>query len=494
MSDPFAPPPRRPAPEPLRQEIARRLNRASTPRRRVRIVLIPLAAAVMIATVVVGVVVLGGRPSMQPVQTASPYPTTASPTQPRPTASTPTPSVATASMDLDVRPMSKAEIAADSKSCRRRGSPDDDIPRRGAVRVLYAMVQIQAGVLGPVTDRARTLVLQDEAGTWFCENGKDPSWTAGSSLTSGGRRDTQIASYGGFAANCGDTPKVWTEVLFAVGENVALGRTRIRVGSTKSPWQTSRPDRGMVNFRLVVEGRAAWAKSVSMEFEMLDRRGDQVTIHRNEKQGGPDTAKSAKMDISNCVDLEKVVARRKPVSRPANDQAGITGCLELVKESAANLEVPFSNKWKPRLVISTKERWGAVLSDGTNLVGCSLFPTKEISPFSPDTGTVAKRSFFFAVNPIDGTPGASLWAAGKVPTDVSAISYRLPGGRDVAATIDRNGYWMLMYHSDTANIGPESNVADWEPVVVTVTRPRGTEKFSISFTEETSCRQVSHGC
>jgi hypothetical protein len=494
MSDPFAPPPRRSAPEPLREEIARRLSRATAPRRRVRIVLIPLAAAVMVATVVVGVVVLGGRPSMQPVQTASPYPTTASPTQPRRPASTPTPSVATASMGLDVRPMSKTEIAADTRSCRRRNTPDDGIPRRGAVRVLYATVQIQAGVSGPVRRQARALVLQDEEGTWFCENGTNPSWTAGILLPPGGRGGTHVVSNGGFRTNCGNSPKVSTEVLFSVGDEVALGRTRINMGSIKGPWQTSRPDRGMINFRLVLEGESTRAKSVFMEFEILDRRGDRVTIHRDEKQGGPDTWKTAKLDFSNCLDVDEFAAGREPIRRPVNDEAGIRTCRDLVKESATERNVSFGNKWKPRLVISTEQRWGAVLSDGANLVGCSLFPTKEISPFSPDSGTVAKRSFFFAVNPIDGTPGASLWAAGKVPTDVSAISYRLPGGRDVAATINRNGYWMLMYHSDTADIGPESNATDWEPVVVTVTRVRGTETFSISFTEETMCRQVSHGC
>jgi hypothetical protein len=250
--------------------------------------------------------------------------------------------------------------------------------------------------------------------------------------------------------------------------------------------------RGMINFRLVLEGNATRTKPVSMEFEMLDRWGDRVTIHRNEKQGGPDTGKTAKMDIYNCADNDRLRARRKPVTRPANDAAGIATCLDMVKESATHSEVPFSNKWKPRLVISSEQRWGTVLSDGAKLVGCSLFPTKEISLFSPDSGTVARSSFYFALNPIEAT-GESLWAAGKVPSDVSAISYRLPGGRDVPATINKNGYWMLMFHSTTTLIA-EGNVADWAPVVVTVTRPSGTETFSISFTEETMCRQVSHGC
>jgi hypothetical protein len=347
----------------------------------------------MIATVLVGATMLGGQRRLQPVQTASPYPTTASPTPPRRTAATPTPSVTKASMNLDVRPMSKAEIAADTRSCLRPTSPDDNIPRRGAIRVLYAVVQIQAGVSGPVSHQARTLVLQDEAGTWFCENGKDPSWTAGSSLTSGGRRDTQVAAYGGFGMTCRDTPKVSTEVLFAVGEEVVLGRTRISLSSTKGPWQTSRPDRGMVNFRLVLEGNATRTKPAFMEFEMLDRRGDRVTIRRNAKAGGPDAGKTAKMDIYNCADNDRLRARRKPVTRPATDAAGITTCLEMVKESATNSEVPFSNKRKPRLVISSKQRWGAVLRTAPNSLAAVSFPPRRSARSHPTPARSPGRRF-----------------------------------------------------------------------------------------------------
>jgi hypothetical protein len=495
MSDPFAPPPRRQAPEPLRQEIARRLSRASAPHRRLRLVLLPLAAVVMTGTVAVGSILLGRQHSAQPIQTASPYPTTASQTPPWRTATTPTPAVTKASTNIDVRPMSKREIEADTRSCMRP-VPHDNTPRQGARRVLFATVQIQAGVSGPVSHQARTLVLRDDVGTWICENGAKSRWLRGS-LTTVDPGNTQMAAYDSGRTRCRAKPQVTTSVLFAVGEEVSIGRTRINLGSSKGSWQTSRPSRGMVNFRLVLDGSETRIKPASMEFELLDRRGDRVTIHRNDKTGGPDTGKTAKLDIFNCVDFEKMTARFKPPrpeKRPVDDEAGITTCLELVKESATNRNVPFGTKWKPRLVISTKQEWGAVLSDGTNLVGCSLFPTKEISPFSPDTARVAQSSFYFAVNPIGSTPAASLWAAGKVPTDVSAISYRLPGGRDVTATLDENGYWMLMYNSGTTPIADGANVADWDPVEVTVTRPGGTKKFSINFTEETMCRQVSHGC
>jgi hypothetical protein len=247
----------------------------------------------------------------------------------------------------------------------------------------------------------------------------------------------------------------------------------------------------MVNFRLVLQGDAALARSVTMEFELLDRHGDPVTILWNSKMGGPDTGKTARMDMETCADRHRQIAKYERITRPVNDPAGVTTCRNMIKEAASYSNVPFSAKWQPRLVTSTTQQWGAVLSDGAHLVGCSLFPTKEISPFSADMATVAKPSFYFAVNPI-GETGSSLWAAGKVPADVSAISYRLPGGRNVPATIDHNGYWMLMYHSAT-DIAT-GNVTRWEPVEVTVTRPQGTEQFSIPFTEKTMCRQVSHGC
>lgn len=136
-----------------------------------------------------------------------------------------------------------------------------------------------------------------------------------------------------------------------------------------------------------------------------------------------------------------------------------------------------------------------MLSDGRNLVGCSLYPTEEVSPFMPDTPALRKSAFFFAISPIGATGASSLWAAGRVPTDVSRITYRLPGGRQVPATIDDDGYWMVKHHSAPGeDIGSEDNSQDWPPVVITVTRPSGTQRYTIGFTEETRCRQVSHGC
>ena len=135
-----------------------------------------------------------------------------------------------------------------------------------------------------------------------------------------------MASYSSGPIGCRDTPQVNMSVLVAVGDDVSVGRTRIKLGSSKGPWQTSRPNRGMVNFRLVLDGAETRVKPASIEFELLDRRGDRVTIHRNDKAGGPDTGKSGQVDIYNCVDFDKLLARmmksiarrekRPPMTRP----------------------------------------------------------------------------------------------------------------------------------------------------------------------------------
>jgi hypothetical protein len=169
-------------------------------------------------------------------------------------------------------------------------------------------------------------------------------------------------------------------------------------------------------------------------------------------------------------------------------------CL-LFQTSRNTIEVGRSgrNTWNAQLLISTAQEWGAVLTSGTSLLCCSLYPTKEISPFTAGTSVINKSAFYFALNPIGDSGGSSLWAAGRVPSDVSAITYRLPGKRDVAARINDDGYWMLMFHTDSADL-VEGNVADWPPVVVTITRPSGTRRLTIPFTVETMCRQVTHGC
>ena len=102
-----------------------------------------------------------------------------------------------------------------------------------------------------------------------------------------------------------------------------------------------------------------------------------------------------------------------------------------------------------------------------------------------------KKAFFWADNPI-ATGGESLWAAGHLP-GATAITYQLPDGTTAAATISPAGYWMVKAQTATA-FDTEDDVSDWKPVTVVVTRNGRTTTYVIPWTEETGCRQVSHGC
>lgn len=486
MSDPLAPPPRRPAPPELRDTIARRLQRTTSARRRARLVLVPLAAAATVAAIVLGASLLDRRAILEPVQTASPYPTSVSPTPtppPRTAAPTPTPSVAT---ELDVRPMTRAEIAADTESCRRYDKSDTDLPLGTDVRVRYAMVQRPAGVEGVGSPPVRRLVLRDSIGTWWCEDGSHGGWNRGGYATPDGSSSLVVDS-GSSTSSCdGDSSVIYTSLVVAVADQAVVGRLRINIGATAGVWQTTRPDRGLLYLPSVLRGPEASASEVSVEWEVLDERGRRLAGQGQELT----TRGTSTYPVRTCAGRPDLEPERD--ERPSDDAAGVRTCLTLARQKAVEADRPFSDRWRSRLVISTPERWGTVLSDGRSLVGCSLYPTRELSPFGPDTADLAKSSFYFALNPIVDT-GESLWAAGRVPRDVTGISYRLPGKRDVAAEIGADGYWMVMYADEQAYLD-EGDVADWDPVVVTVVGGTGTRRHSIPFSVDIMCRQVSHGC
>ena len=205
------------------------------------------------------------------------------------------------------------------------------------------------------------------------------------------------------------------------------------------------------------------------------------------------TARTLEHDVHTCGSRPRF--KIKEIKRPTSDKAGLKTCRSMAKEWAGNNGVLYNGSWTTEVLISTPEEWGAVLSYPQQRFACSLFPTKEISAIVPDRAAATKSSFSFAVNPIGDTGAESLWAAGRVPKDVTAISYRLPNGVVVPAKLDRDGYWMIKYHTATGEpLDDEENVKDWESVIVTVTRASGTERFRIPFTTKTMCNQVSHGC
>jgi hypothetical protein len=112
----------------------------------------------------------------------------------------------------------------------------------------------------------------------------------------------------------------------------------------------------------------------------------------------------------------------------------------------------------------------------------------------PDKRTTAESGFWFAVNPIDANGGSSFWASGRVPAEVTSITYVLPSGDKVPAVISAEGYWMAMYHVDGKDLAAGS-VSTWDPVRVSIKRSSGAPiTYPIPFNEHTMCNQVSHGC
>ncbi|HEX3199563.1 MAG TPA: hypothetical protein VHR39_18620 [Propionibacteriaceae bacterium] len=72
MPDRLPPPVQRPAPQHLRDRIARELDAASARRVRPRLVAIPLVAASLVAVVIIGAGLVGARLVPNPVQSARP--------------------------------------------------------------------------------------------------------------------------------------------------------------------------------------------------------------------------------------------------------------------------------------------------------------------------------------------------------------------------------------------------------------------------------------
>ncbi|MET1004383.1 MAG: hypothetical protein ABWX96_02475 [Propionibacteriaceae bacterium] len=512
MSEPLLPPPRRPAPQELRDRIASDLDRTSGRRFRVRYLAAPVAAAALVAVTVLGVSTLSGQRRAEPA-TPTPVATSTDPTQTPTSSPTPTPtqtpaptpetprasespsapkSLPATLQNLDVRPLTKTEIARDATAC---ASSDSSPGHVADPTSQYARVQRRAGVDGPGSE-VRVLVDQDADLTVACQNGTDPETGGGS--TDGLARPSravpavEIADYGTTLGDCEDRDAslVTTSDLYAVDDTVALGRIRLNRGKTKGMWQLTTPLNGLVYFPVALTGNDAWTIPMSFDVQFLDHNGKRVTIQPHGAKG-TQTTETQTTYVDTCTQLQ--AHEEEEIKPPKSDAAGAATCRDLAAEADSDGTSFTASRWKAELVVSTTTEWGAVLSDGTRRFGCSLFPTEEVSRLSADSTSLTAKAFYFAQNPIDATAGASLWAAGRVPQDVTKISYRLPGDRDVAATIDRDGYWMVKYHVDGADIA-EGNVSTWDPVVVTVTRPGETLTYRIPFTEKTMCNQISHGC
>jgi hypothetical protein len=499
MSDPLLPPPRRPAPEHLRDRIASDLDRAAGRRFRVRYLAAPAAAAALVAIIVLGASTFSGHRTTQPA-TPSPAPVstgpsvTQTPDAPRPRRSaTTTAPVPAAPLDLDVRAMTEQEINRDRTSC---AAVEQSPGRVSDPTAQYARIQHPASVDGPSSTQVRMLVDQDADQTVSCQNGSDPDSGGGSA--DGLARPTtsvpavEVADFGTVQGDCATraSSEVTTSELYAVADPVATGRIRINRGKEAGPWQLTTPLDGLVSFPIALTGDDAWTVPLSFDVEFLDRDGKRVTIQPHGATGTK-TTKRQTTAIETCSSLQR--QPEPTITRPGSTADGKADCLAMATDGDPEGGSFPARSWKTELVVSTKTEWGAVLSDGKRRFGCSLYPTREVSRVTVDSSALSTASFFFALNPIAANDGVSLWAAGRAPQDVSKITYALPGDRSVVAQIAEDGYWMLKYHVDGAELAPGST-SDWPAVVVTVERSSGTRTYRIPFTEESMCNQVSHGC
>lgn len=501
MSDPtpdrLAPPPRRPAPDALRQRIADELEGERDRRGRLRFVpVVALAAAATVVAVTALGASMGSRPTTaEPAGTASPATTSApaSPSDPS-TAASASPAGSTG-LDLDARVLSDAQIASIWKDCRAligkkaRGWP--------APEPLYAKQERWAGLTGPGTNESRLLIV-NVPGIGMQECLAEAS---GSSEDIGGDEPTakvpvrQLDS-GDYTSECNpeSTATEQVRVLFRVASSVALGRVRLIDDGRHGPWQTSAAMGGFVNINLGLLGKDTYRAGVTAEFEFFDREGRRVEIQPAGPKGTA-TTMSLTQEIETCGDL---VPRNGPTPEvndpPKNPDVGQDMCTALAVR-ADQLTKAGRAGWTSMLQVSVDQGWGGVFAKDGRRFACSLAPTREVSAVVADKRSLARSSFFFAVNPIAATDGASFWAAGRVPADVTAITYVLPGGVEVPAALGEDGHWMAMYAVNGRDLDV-GDVADWKPVQVLIVRT-GDEtpiRYEIPFDDETMCNQVSHGC
>ena len=496
MTDPLLPPPRRPAPDALRDRISRDLDQVSRRRFRIRYLAAPVAAAGLVAATVLGVTSFSGPPRL--AEPANPSPTAGSSTPVSPDV-TPTPAGTGAvplparSMLLDVRALTRAEIARDAAGCAKTADPD--LGTVSDPTAQFARIQRRAGLDGPGDTEVRVLVGVDDEFSQSCEDGHRLELSSRSGEPAPSRKvpAVEVGNFGSVSSECGDrrTSKVTTSELYAVDDTVAYGQIRVNRGRDKGPWQLTRPADGLVHFSVEVTGEDAWIKPLSFDIQFLDRNGERMVME-------PYGARESETTRTQSISLEGCGARlvdrtQQKITPPANAADALKQCVGLAYDADPELPSKDRSSWEIRLEVSSDQEWGAVLTDGKRRFGCSLYPTREVSRIVDDTTKITATAFHFAANPIAATDGTSLWAGGRVPDDVTKIDFRLPGGVDVPADLDENGYWWIQYHVDGADLAT-GDVADWDPVVVTVSLGTKTTTYRLPFTTETMCNQVSHGC
>ncbi len=287
----------------------------------------------------------------------------------------------------------------------------------------------------------------------------------------------------------------YAEAIFQLDDWVALARVRLNRAGHPGPWQTATPFGGYVHFSIGLLGDDAWTESVTADYEFLDADGKLLAAMPVHDAVAKDTASVTRIteQLSTCGDMARRYSGTDGYQPPVDAKTGMTTCTGLAARAGADPSFD-KREWKLQLELPGPKVWGGVLSKDGQQFACSLAPTREVGAVVPDKRTTAESGFWFAVNPIDANGGSSFWASGRVPAEVTSITYVLPSGDKVPAVISAEGYWMAMYHVDGKDLAAGS-VSTWDPVRVSIKRSSGAPiTYAIPFNEHTMCNQVYHGC
>jgi hypothetical protein len=492
MSDPTdpidRPPTARPAPEHLRERIAAELRDNEERGFRPRHALAPLAAAILIVAVVIGATRFTGRTDAVPAESPSAIPSSSATPSPARTPSTsPTP----VSPRFVTRELTETEISADLATCGVDG--------RRVVDALTMPTIVGGGRFGS----ARYLIAQGEDGTALCVDGKQQEWDGDVPEALPQGYDAASRGGSGSSANCSDDPSDPRHQVDALWTWSVSDRVRqIRLTATSGPSDrastivvdTRQGGGGTFGAIVALRGPGAW-QDVAVELRFLGADGRTLRVE-SRATGQKAAATTDSFEVQGCQTLMAEQGRDKggdAPKRPASDAAGVATCRTMITAWAETADPSDFDPEAARVAatVSTRLQWGTVLADGDRYVGCSLFPTAEITGVRTAGAGTKKKDFGWASNPID-SGGETLWAAGRLP-GVRSVTYELPGGRTEKAVIGRDGHWLVMARTATA-FGSGDDVSGWPPVKVTAVTAGGTVRWSIGWSVTSMCNQVSHGC
>ena len=185
-----------------------------------------------------------------------------------------------------------------------------------------------------------------------------------------------------------------------------------------------------------------------------------------------------------------------PPRQPAVDP--VAECKQWLK--GIDVPKPGPNA-KPVAELSSTPGTVLILADSKYWVGCDTAYARhngEGSIRQPDllTGPAPgdAAAFTLANNliPINGKQYEYYWAAGRLPVDVTRITYAFPDGRTTSAVI-QGKYWLMQHQTTTP--WKEGSPTPTTQIKVTLYGADGQplRDFLMNWGEDT-CAQLNHGC